>query len=53
MVAFKFTSDRKISFMEDLKREKERENDMKIILTDTSLMSQTQKDIQAKLSVKV
>ena len=41
MVAIKFTSDRKISLMEDLKREKERENDMIIILTNTSFMSQT------------
>ena len=35
MAAIKPTSDRKISLMEDLKREKEMENDMKIILVDT------------------
>ena len=43
MAAIKSASNRKISLMEDLKREKERENDMNIILVDTFVMSQAQK----------
>ena len=53
MATIKSTSYRKISLMEDLKREKERENDMKIILVDTSVMSQAQKEIHAKLLAQI
>ena len=53
MAIIKPTSDRKISLMEDLKREKERENDRKIMLADTSVMSQVQKDIHAKLLAQI
>ena len=49
MTTIKYASDRKVSLMEDLKKEKEKENDMKIILADTSVTSQAQKDIHAKL----
>ena len=37
MAAIKSASNRKISLMEDLKREMERDNDMKIILAYTPL----------------
>ena len=53
MAAIKSASDRKISLMEDLKREREREDDMKIILVDTSVMSQAQKEIHAKLLAQI
>ena len=53
MTTIKSTSDRKISLMEDLKREKEKENDMKIILAVTSVMSQAQKEIHAKLLAQI
>ena len=53
MATIKSTSYRKISLMEDLKIEKERENDMKIILVDTSVMSQAQKEIHAKLLAQI
>ena len=39
MATIKSASNRKIFLMEDLKREKEMENDMKIILANTSAMS--------------
>ena len=39
MAVVKSASNRKISLMEDLKREKEMENDMKIILAYTFVMS--------------
>ena len=39
--------------MEDLKREKEMENDMKIILACTFVMSQAQKEIHAKLLAQI
>ena len=53
MAAIKSASDRKISLMEDLKREREREDDMKIILVDTSVMSQAQKEIHANLLAQI
>ena len=53
MAAIKPTSDRKISLMEDLKREKEMENGMKIILADTYMMSQAQKKIHVKLLAQI